>query len=400
MAARRGADDRALPARRRAGAEEAAQGAARARRRPSSRTRRGCADGGRPRRRSAARSATSPSPRRSRPSLPTFGVQGFVLDARGARRPRRPAGRDAAGRAREGARASSPRAPTSSSRARRRSRRCMRRRRLRAASRSPRPGLREGVFFERHLAPSGLFADVRGASVRNLALQYSADELPHVEHVAELALEMFDDLAAAGVHPRRPRRARAAVGGRDAARHRRRRRLRRPPQALAVPRSSTPGCRATRSARSRSIAQIGALPPQGLAGARRDRAAGAQGRPPAGRRRGATLLRLAEQLERSRDQLVRAAHVEVDNGTVELRLEGEGDVSLARWAAQRQGELFERAFEKRLSVDVQLVRGSSTGVVATASTTSAPRPPRPPRPRAGRRRARGSCRSRRCRRGS
>ena len=62
------------------------------------------------------------------------------------------------------------------------------------------------------------------------------------------------------------------------------------------------------------------------------------------------LLRLAEQLERSRDQLVRAAHVHVENGCVELRLEGEGDVSLAKWAAERQTEVFERAFEKRLAV--------------------------------------------------
>ncbi|MDQ5808825.1 MAG: Ppx/GppA family phosphatase, partial [Actinomycetota bacterium] len=66
-------------------------------------------------------------------------------------------------------------------------------------------GLREGVFFERHLAPSGLFPDVRGASVRNLALQYSADDLAHVEHVAALALGMFDDLAKAGVHAGKPR---------------------------------------------------------------------------------------------------------------------------------------------------------------------------------------------------
>ena len=45
--------------------------------------------------------------------------------------------------------------------------------------------------------------------------------------------------------------------------------------------------------------------------------------------------------------MVRAAHVEVEDGTVELRLEGDGDVSLARWAAQRQEELFERTFEQR-----------------------------------------------------
>ena len=37
--------------------------------------------------------------------------------------------------------------------------------------------------------------------------------------------------------------------------------------------------------------------------------------------RGATLLRLAEGLERSRDQLVRSAHVQSSNGTVRLALE-------------------------------------------------------------------------------
>jgi hypothetical protein len=63
-----------------------------------------------------------------------------------------------------------------------------------------------------------------------------------------------------------------------------------------------------------------------------------------------SLLRLAEQLERSRDQLVRVAHVIVQNGTVELRLEGSGDVALARWSAKRATELFERTFDKRLAV--------------------------------------------------
>ena len=64
----------------------------------------------------------------------------------------------------------------------------------------------------------------------------------------------------------------------------------------------------------------------------------------------AALLRLAEQLERSRDQAVRAAHVEVDDGRVDLRLEADGDVAVARWAAERQGELFERAFGRELKV--------------------------------------------------
>ena len=61
-------------------------------------------------------------------------------------------------------------------------------------------GLREGIFFEAHLARQDppVFEDVRGASVRNLAAQYHADQ-PHVDHVARLALAMFDALARDGV---------------------------------------------------------------------------------------------------------------------------------------------------------------------------------------------------------
>jgi hypothetical protein len=41
----------------------------------------------------------------------------------------------------------------------------------------------------------------------------------------------------------------------------------------------------------------------------------------------------------------------VDDGTVELVLDGgDGDVSLARWAASRQTDVFERAFDRRLVV--------------------------------------------------
>ena len=61
-------------------------------------------------------------------------------------------------------------------------------------------------------------------------------------------------------------------------------------------------------------------------------------------------MRLGELFERSRDQSVRAAHVEVEDGRVEIRLEADADVSVARWAAERQGELFERAFGKELKL--------------------------------------------------
>ena len=62
-------------------------------------------------------------------------------------------------------------------------------------------GLREGIFLATQLAPADppLVPDVRGSSVRNLAAQYDTDE-PHAQHVAALALSMFDGLAAAGLH--------------------------------------------------------------------------------------------------------------------------------------------------------------------------------------------------------
>ena len=62
------------------------------------------------------------------------------------------------------------------------------------------------------------------------------------------------------------------------------------------------------------------------------------------------LLRLAEDLERSRDQLVRDAHAAGadGNGEVELRLIADGESAVPRWAAGREGELFARAFHREL----------------------------------------------------
>ena len=64
------------------------------------------------------------------------------------------------------------------------------------------------------------------------------------------------------------------------------------------------------------------------------------------------LLRLAEDLERSRDQDVREAHAHVDGdgGAVRLDLVADGDARVARWAASREVELFERAFGRTLDV--------------------------------------------------
>jgi len=62
------------------------------------------------------------------------------------------------------------------------------------------------------------------------------------------------------------------------------------------------------------------------------------------------LLRLAEDLERSRDQLVRDTVLSSHNGEVELRLLADGQSAVPRWAAGRESELFARAFHRGLAV--------------------------------------------------
>ena len=104
------------------------------------------------------------------------------------------------------------------------------------ASRSPRLGSVRACSWPRPCSDGQepLFPDVRQAAVRNLAIQYESD-LKHVEHVARLALQMFDSLVAQGLfEPRDGERELlwAAsmlhdVGHDDL--------LRRSPQALAVP---------------------------------------------------------------------------------------------------------------------------------------------------------------------
>ena len=139
-------------------------------------------------------------------------------------------------------------------------------------------GLREGVFYSTLLEGRDppLFEDVRRDAVLNLAAQYDAD-FAHVEHVARLALGMWDALGEAGAASRGPARARPAVGGRDAARHRHRGRLRRPPQALALP-DPERGAARLHDARDGPDRADGALSPQGQPVARARRGARARRR--------------------------------------------------------------------------------------------------------------------------
>jgi exopolyphosphatase/guanosine-5'-triphosphate,3'-diphosphate pyrophosphatase len=64
----------------------------------------------------------------------------------------------------------------------------------------------------------------------------------------------------------------------------------------------------------------------------------------------AAVLRVAEQLERPRDQTVEGLEVEVEDGLVALRLRHSQDVTIARWAAERQRDVFKKALGRVLEV--------------------------------------------------
>jgi len=209
-------------------------------------------------------------------------------------------------------------------------------------------GLREGVFFGSHLdGDPPLFDDVRRASVLNLAARYHVDHA-HTEHVCRLALGLFDELAAAGLHDgdRWERELLwcacvlhdigMSVDYDDHHKHSR----------YLILNAGLPGftprevaliAQAARYHRKGmpDFAELEPLARDGD-GARLDRMS--------------ILLRLAEDLERSRDQSVREAHVRSDDGTVCLELEADGAASVERWAAQREVDLFDRAFQKQLKV--------------------------------------------------
>jgi exopolyphosphatase/guanosine-5'-triphosphate,3'-diphosphate pyrophosphatase len=184
--------------------------------------------------------------------------------------------------------------------------------------------------------------------VVNLAAQYDMDPAnnPHVAHVATLALRLFDELAAAELHPGDPGERELlwaaallhdigmTVDYDDHHKHSRylvlnaglpgfdQREVALVGQAVRYHRKGTPS--------------LGPFAPLGAKGDEERLS------------RMATLLRLAEDFERSRDQIVRSAEVSVDDGVVRLGLRSDGgDVRVARWAAGREVELFAHAFGGR-----------------------------------------------------
>ncbi|MDD5564674.1 MAG: Ppx/GppA phosphatase family protein [Thermoanaerobaculaceae bacterium] len=64
----------------------------------------------------------------------------------------------------------------------------------------------------------------------------------------------------------------------------------------------------------------------------------------------ASLLRLADALDREHSERVRTVTMELQGRKALLRLEGKGDLLLEKWALKRKSALFERVFERELRV--------------------------------------------------
>ena len=62
------------------------------------------------------------------------------------------------------------------------------------------------------------------------------------------------------------------------------------------------------------------------------------------------LLRLAEHLDRGRDGAVVRARLRDQGERLELELAVDGDPALARWGAERQSDLFRKAFGRPLTL--------------------------------------------------
>ena len=211
-------------------------------------------------------------------------------------------------------------------------------------------GLREGIFFERHLAPADppLFPDVRRASVENLAAQYHVDRA-HTEHVARLSLQMFDELAQLGLHPGDPAERELvwaaamlhdvgmAIDYDDHHKHSR----------YLILNSALPGFDPRELV---LISEIVRYHRKGTPSFSSDLAPVVRKGDQAILERGATLLRLAEGIERARDQIVRDATFASQNGGVTLSLHADEDVPVARWAAERERDLFQRAYGRKLEI--------------------------------------------------
>jgi exopolyphosphatase/guanosine-5'-triphosphate,3'-diphosphate pyrophosphatase len=210
-------------------------------------------------------------------------------------------------------------------------------------------GLREGVFYETLLDGMDLplVEDVRRTSVLNLASAYRAD-FAHVEHVARLALDLWDALGNAGLHPCDPLERDllwsaamlhdigTAVDYDDHHKHSR----------YLILSAGLPGFSPRETGLIGQLARYHRKGSPGLG----EFSALARDGDEALVERCSAVLRLAEQLERPRDQTVEGLSVEVEDRQVALQLQHSEDVTVARWAAERERDLFQKALGRELVI--------------------------------------------------
>jgi exopolyphosphatase/guanosine-5'-triphosphate,3'-diphosphate pyrophosphatase len=209
-------------------------------------------------------------------------------------------------------------------------------------------GVRGGLFYERFLAgqPQPLFSDVRKAAVLNLAHLYRFQK-KHAEHIAHLTLSMFDQLPARVHQCRKGERdllwaasmlhdIGVAIDYNDHHKH----------SAYLILNDGLPGYT------HREIALIALLARYHRKGQPTLDEFEAVMEPGDSRRliQMAALLRLAEQLDRSRDGVVQDVKLTTGGDYAQLELLTRGDGQVALWSVERHRDIFQQAFGLELEV--------------------------------------------------
>jgi exopolyphosphatase/guanosine-5'-triphosphate,3'-diphosphate pyrophosphatase len=211
-------------------------------------------------------------------------------------------------------------------------------------------GLREGIFLGQVLDDRDppLFEDVRRQSVENLAHRFNTDPV-HPGHVARLSLEMFDGLRDAGMHAYGSEEREllwagcllhdigTAIDYDDHHRH----------SHYLILHAGLPGFT------PRELVLIGLIARYHRKGDPDASELGDLERDDDQRRLELLcgVIRLAEQLERSRDQSVTGIGVGSANGAVTLEPRHDGaDTRVAIWAARRNADLLADALEREVEV--------------------------------------------------
>jgi exopolyphosphatase / guanosine-5'-triphosphate,3'-diphosphate pyrophosphatase len=210
-------------------------------------------------------------------------------------------------------------------------------------------GLREGVFFERLLGDRELFDDVRRESVENLGHRFNS-EPEHVGRVAALSLEMFDGLAAAGLHELGDAEREllwaagvlhdigTAIDYDDHHRH----------SHYLILNAGLPGFD------PRELVLVGLIARYHRKGDPDASELGDLAEPGDSERLRllCAIIRLAEQLERSRDGAIRRVSVAARNGTITLAADADPglDTTVPIWAARQNADLLAQALDREVEI--------------------------------------------------